>query len=1074
MVGRRHETVDRPFCGCWFSFSNSHSKRYLPQVKLTSHTVILATTSRTVLCQAFENPLNEVLGEVSYTFPLYDGVSVADFRCTVAGRSIVGVVKERNQARAGYQEALRKGQTAGLLEQDIDAADVFTTSIGNVPVGEKVQIEITYLGELKNDAETDGARFTIPTHIAPRYGVMSASTSTGQVAVDGAGMKITVDFVLESGVSIRGIQSSSHPIAVTMGRTSTMMEDDDSFENNLGSATLALGSTELDKDFLVVVLAKGQDMPRALLETHPTLPNQRAIMTTLVPKFNLPSGYPEIVFVVDRSGSMGGKMHLVIEALKIFLKSLPVSVKFNICSFGSRYSFLFEKSQTYDAASLQRALDHLNPNAFSADYGGTIMLQPVKAVLERRYEDLPLEVMLLTDGQIGNQDVLFKVVNEASTHNARFFTLGIGSSASSSPVEGIARAGRGFSQWVNNGERIDKGLVRMLKGALTPHIKYKLEVRYAAAPGTDEEDDFEIAESFEKSLDLVAEDNITPPMEKEAGSAKQKKKISLFDTEAKDEPSNPAAGRYDHLPSLAIPNVLQVPHYLPELYPHSRSTVYLLFGPDSPDSVPTSVTLLGTSDHGDLELEIPIHDAGVGSTIHQLAAKKAMQDLEEGRGWLTEAYTVSGRTLKSQNHGIWDLLVEREAVRLGTTFQIGGKFCSFIAVDQSEEYKDVLNRSGSESCSRQHQGSLAFLEQQKKGRIMMARAAPQPRQSSSSTPHHFSSNGGVRLPLMTQAAPPSSTPLLRGNSFEPRVSETLLSTAGPTNSPRPATLFGQSFTSIAQQAQFPQQWSGGGGLFGSSVGGMCTASPLQPFMAPALAPPDVQVAQSAFDQCKKDIRAVATMPMSGARGNDLRGTAEVFPPSAGPSSAGRTKHEPSYRSQTCYKPVSIFSTGLLQGWHSNEEIDIESVDISRKYDIDAFLNSPADNVGVPSPAQKAGIARIAALSPLEKMQKLIDLQSFSGSWAITQGLLTIVTYGATTSFKSAAEAERAIGDQVASAGHGAIATVLAIAWLKFMMGDEEGVWDLVVEKGKGWLEGIMDGSEAVEKSVEGCRWLWKA
>ena len=53
--------------------------------------------------------------------------------------------------------------------------------------------------------------------------------------------------------------------------------------------------------------------------------------------------------------------------------------------------------------------------------------------------------------------------------------------------------------------------------------------------------------------------------------------------------------------------------------------------------------------NGDLELELPIQNVGLGSTIHQLAAKKAMQELEEGHGWITETRDKKGKPLKSTN-----------------------------------------------------------------------------------------------------------------------------------------------------------------------------------------------------------------------------------------------------------------------------------------------------------------------------------------------------------------------------------------------------------------------------------------
>jgi hypothetical protein len=389
-------------CGCWYLPPGSYVKQYLPLLDLNSHTTILATTSRTKLTQTFHNPQKkENLDEVQYTFPLYDGVSAVSFKCIVAGRTIVGVVKEKQQARTDYQAAVDRGETAGLLEQVPEASDAHTTKIGNIPANEQVVVEIEYLGELKHDAETDGSRFTIPTVIAPRYGSGPPGSHSSAVS---HGISISVDIAVDDGSIIRGIQSPSHPIAVTMGRTSTTI-DEDSFDNQHASATLTLGTAVLEKDFVIIVLAKGQDTPRALLETHPTIPNQRALMTTLVPKFELPNIHPEIVFIVDRSGSMGGKIPTLIAALKVFLKSIPVSARFNICSFGSHHKFMFDKSKVYNQSSLQAALDAVA--GFAADFGGTEMYSAIEATVKNRLPRMPLEMLVLTDGQIWEQEKLF-------------------------------------------------------------------------------------------------------------------------------------------------------------------------------------------------------------------------------------------------------------------------------------------------------------------------------------------------------------------------------------------------------------------------------------------------------------------------------------------------------------------------------------------------------------------------------------------------------------------------------------------------------------------------------------------
>lgn len=104
------------------------------------------------------------------------------------------------------------------------------------------------------------------------------------------------------GFAIRRVQSPSHPLAVTLGELSTVKTSQDAtFSPSQASATLALGSVEFQTDFVLQLLVDKIGDPN---ETHPTLPNQKAIMATLVPKFTLAPANPEIIFIADQSGSM--------------------------------------------------------------------------------------------------------------------------------------------------------------------------------------------------------------------------------------------------------------------------------------------------------------------------------------------------------------------------------------------------------------------------------------------------------------------------------------------------------------------------------------------------------------------------------------------------------------------------------------------------------------------------------------------------------------------------------------------------------------------------------------------------
>ncbi len=199
---------------------------------------------------------------------------------------------------------------------------------------------------------------------------------------------------------------------------------------------------------------------------------------------------------------MAHEIPILKSALKVFLKSLPVRTKFNICSFGSTHSFLSPKSRSYDSDSLKEAVAHVED--FAANYGGTEIQNAMKAAIDSRFADLDCEILLLTDGDIWRQQELFNYLNDTVGNEIRVFSLGIGGSVSSSLIEGVARAGKGFAQMVGEGEKFENKVVRMMKGALFPHVSdYTMEVKYEKS--MDEEDDatWEMVEKVTDGLKVM-------------------------------------------------------------------------------------------------------------------------------------------------------------------------------------------------------------------------------------------------------------------------------------------------------------------------------------------------------------------------------------------------------------------------------------------------------------------------------------------------------------------------------------------------------------------------------------------
>ncbi|RAH70064.1 VIT and vWA domain-containing protein [Aspergillus aculeatinus CBS 121060] len=667
-------------CGCCYFERDTYAWGYIPQVGLQAHAILRGTSSRTTLTQTFKNSGPRLLHEVCYRFPLFDGVSVVGFRCQVGDRVLRSEVKTKEQASQDYQTAVSRGASAGVLDQSSQDSDIFLLRLGNVPPRETITVSITAVGELKADAQNEGIRYTLPNGIAPRYGYrVDQVVSTLINPTHRKGLKIVVDVFMENQSAIRMVQSPSHPIRVRLGRTSSTPEECTEFAKSCAFATLHVASESpiLERDFVLVIKADKTDVPRALVECHPTVPNQRAMMATLVPRFHIPASDPEVVFLIDCSGSMWDKISTLKSALRVLLKSVPVGTYLNICSFGTQHQFLWARSRAYDGPGLQKALALVD--CLDADMGCTEMTAAVRATVKRRLKGRELEVLILTDGQIHQQQELFDSIRAtAANHTARFFALGIGSSASHALVNGIARAGDGIAQSVMLHEELDCTVVRMLKGALSPHI-----YDYSLTVNADEPNDgFEVVDHEEQ--ELVQEPDTTTTTTTPETSPRRP--ILLFDPDLRKYDTDLTSSEP---PVVQPPSIIQAPQHLPTLYPFIRTTVYLLL---TSARAPRSLAIRASSKHGPLTLDIAVEDVGCGETIHQLAARKIITDLEESGGWVACAKDKHDQLYNSVTQS---RLAIQECKRLGLQYQLSGHHTSFVAVDENALLSGECSSSGS-------------------------------------------------------------------------------------------------------------------------------------------------------------------------------------------------------------------------------------------------------------------------------------------------------------------------------------------------------------------------------------------
>ncbi|XP_066458798.1 von Willebrand factor A domain-containing protein 5A-like isoform X2 [Eleutherodactylus coqui] len=425
--------------------------------------------------------------EAIFVFPMDEDSAVYTFEATVEGKTIVADLQEKKEAHKTYDEAIKQGQQAFLLEEDESSADVFSCNVGNLPPGQEAAVTLKYVRELP--VEADGAvRFVLPAILNPRYTPkehdVSVTATRPQVPIKEIPYTLSLSAHFQSAYGIAKIVSNCDisPVEYTNeDKTAAKVSLAEGHKFQRDVELLAYYS-EMNKPSVTV--EAGQVSSDAAKEPEPSgsLMAESVAMLNFYPSF--PAGQEqtncgEFIFVVDRSGSMECPMNSepnapqriqsAKETLVLLLKSLPLGCYFNIFGFGSDFESFFMESKEYTQQSMEEAVTKVNE--MKANFGGTEILRPLKKIYGTAgMPDHPRQVFLFTDGEVGNtKEVVNEVQKNSNTH--RCFTFGIGEGASTSLIKGMARAGSGIFEFITGKDRMQTKVLRALKCSLQPIVK---------------------------------------------------------------------------------------------------------------------------------------------------------------------------------------------------------------------------------------------------------------------------------------------------------------------------------------------------------------------------------------------------------------------------------------------------------------------------------------------------------------------------------------------------------------------------------------------------------------------------
>jgi Ca-activated chloride channel family protein len=484
----------------------------LPLLGIDVDAAITGLVARVVLTQTFGNRFDRPL-EATYIFPLPDRAAVTGFRMEVGERVVEGVLKERGQARAEYDTAVREGRRASIAEEE--RPGVFTMRVGNLLPGERVTVRLVMTGPLPWD---DGeATFRFPLVVAPRY--IPGAPLDGEPV--GAGTEPDTDAVPDASrisppVLLPGfpnpvdlsIKVRIDPAGLDLGTVRSSLHAVVEEERDGVRVVRVEAGERANRDLVLRIHTGDATVAAALTAAEDPEGGRGTFAVTLLPPAGADAVHPrDVVFVLDRSGSMAGwKMVAARRAVARMVESLTPRDRFLVLAFDN----LIEtppvpegpaSGSTVDGSGLQVAGDHAR--FLAVDYlsrlearGGTEMAAPLARALDvltqptaephppvpgppnREGSPAPdatgpvvhtpmsnpgqrdLALVLVTDGQVGNEDQILRLL-APRLGAVLVYTVGVDTAVNEGFLKRLAGLGGGACELVESEDRLDEVMDRV-------------------------------------------------------------------------------------------------------------------------------------------------------------------------------------------------------------------------------------------------------------------------------------------------------------------------------------------------------------------------------------------------------------------------------------------------------------------------------------------------------------------------------------------------------------------------------------------------------------------------------------
>jgi len=340
-----------------------------------------------------------------------------------------------------------------------------------------VVVEIEYQQTLRYDSGRFSLRF--PMVVGPRYipgaplaeskgsgwspdtvRVSDASRITPPVIHPSNGRinPVSIRVELDAGVPIADVDSPYHNVSLRSG------------DGRREIVELESGTMPANRDFELNWTPSAESAPRAAWFTERRGDKTYGLLMILPPNVRAGKRIPrEAIYVIDTSGSMHGtSIKQAREALELAIDGLAPDDRFNIIEFNSYARALFKDAR---AATRENRAEARGWVRGLRAQGGTEMTLALDLALNGGESGERIrQVVFLTDGQVGNEDELFRLIR-AKLGDSRLFTVGIGSAPNSHFMTKAAEIGRGTFTYIGKVEEVREKMGGLFAKLESPVLK---------------------------------------------------------------------------------------------------------------------------------------------------------------------------------------------------------------------------------------------------------------------------------------------------------------------------------------------------------------------------------------------------------------------------------------------------------------------------------------------------------------------------------------------------------------------------------------------------------------------------